>query len=310
MTLAWGLPITSGIADAGMRVVIKTSGIPIFALNGMGFLCALPIYAVWLFFTGIPDIKTPFWYAIAGHVPLMIIAFTLMVMAHRASPLALTAPYLALTAAYTLITSPLMGTGEPNSFGAIGILVLTLGIYVINTREKQKSLLDPFRQLGKERGPQLMFIVGLIFAVTANFDLIAFQNANAPFYLLVDHGLVGLSCISIALFLSVAKIHGGAYVFGAKHIGVAMLFGLALGMSVVPHMLAFEWIPNVPYVIAGKRAGVILFSVAMGIILALMTRFGDKHKAEREHLRYRIPGALIMTVGMVIIILYGLDRTP
>lgn len=83
------------------------------------------------------------------------------------------------------------------------------------------------------------------------------------------------------------------------------LFGFALAISVIPQMLALEWIANVPYVIAGKRAGIIFFTVISGFVIASMKRFGNRYEEEKSHLRYRIPGTAVITTGMTIIILYG-----
>ncbi len=302
--LVWSLPVVSGLADGLYRGAIKLSQVHRFLLLAGSYLFALPFYLPLLAAEGIPEVKPAFWLVLAAHVPLLVVAQILTVEAHRISPLALTAPYLALTTVWLLVTSPLMRSGTPTVWGAGGVIAVTLGLYFLNVRDGQRNLLDPFRQLQQERGSVLMFIVSIIFAITANLDYLAFQNANASFYLVVDHGIVGAVCGLLAL---------GYWTFGrvsTKELRPYRwwslpLCGLVIAVSVVPHMLAFWWIPNVPYVIAGKRAGVVFFSVAIGIAISLMPRFGDRYIEERTNLNWRLPGVALVLAGMLAIIFWG-----
>ena len=75
-------------------------------------------------------------------------------------------------------------------------------------------------------------------------------------------------------------------------------------MEVILHLIAFRWIPVVPYVISGKRAGAILLTVGLGFILGIILKHKD-YQDERQNLKYRIPGTALMVIGMVIIICWG-----
>ncbi len=306
--LVWSLPILSGLADALSRGVIKLTKVHKFILVAGGYFFALPFYFIWLLFEGIPDVHPVFWWVIAGHVPLLTLANIFTVEAHRSSPLLLTAPYLSLTPAFLLVTAPLMGVGLPTVWGVLGVLVITAGLYLLNTKDSRAGFLDPLKQLRAERGSRLMLVVGVIFAITANFDYLAFVNANAPFYLLVDHGLAGITSIVIAItYLGVGRMTKQELVPQGSWWPL-VFYGVMIAASVVPHMLAFVWIPVVPYVIAGKRAGMILFTVGIGLVIAVIKQFGGRYTSEREHLQWRIPGTLMMVAGMVIIIFWG--RNP
>jgi len=305
--LIWLLPIFSGLLDAGSRGVIKLAKAPEYPLLAIGFLIGLPFWGTWLLYTGIPAIQPSFWFAVALHVPLMLIAFTLMVRAHRASPLILTAPYLALTPAFLLITSPLMGGGSPTTWGIVGVLIITAGVYVLNIKDGEAKLLEPFKQLSKERGSRLMLIVAALFAITANLDLVALQGANIPFYLLIDNAFIGLSYVFLMVFTKALSNNDGKSdekLLSGKNVIAFGLFGGMFAFSLVFAFLALSFVPIVPYVIAGKRAGVILFSVIFGFVIAKTKKFGN-HDEEIQHLKYRIPGVLAMALGMVIIIFLG-----
>lgn len=303
--LAWVLPLASGFADAGVRGIIKLTKTHRLILTGFGYLWALPYYLIWLYVAGIPEIKPGFWWVIIAIAPLWAFAVILMTEAHRASPLLLTAPYLSLTSAFLLVTSPIMGAGTPTLLGGLGVLVLTVGIYVLNLKAGQASFLDPFKELKRERGAWLMLWVSVIASITSNLDYLGVTRANVPFYAFAAQGLMGLLSLTAALVylrLGWAKEEELSPQGSWKPLS---LYGAMTAASVIPQYLAFYWIPNVPYVIAGKRAGTILFSAALGIILAGMSRFRGKHERERENLHWRIPGTLLMIAGMTIIILWG-----
>ncbi len=317
--LVWSLPLVSGFADAASRFVIKLTTVRKFALVAAGYLFALPFYVPLLAAEGIPVVQPLFWLVLAVHVPLLIIAQVLTVEAHRASPLIVTAPYLALTSVFLLVTSPVMGGGTPNRWGALGVVVLTVGLYFLNTREgarelKEKGairddrefdLLAPFRRLAVERGSQLMVGVAAIFAITANLDYLALTSANASFYLLVDHGIAGAICAVLAVIYWRKGLVPANETAPRDGWWWLPLYGLVIAASVVPHMLAFWWVPVVPYVIAGKRAGAIGFSVGMGIVVASIPSLGTRYVEERQNLGWRLIGVAFVILGMLIIIFWG-----
>lgn len=298
------MPLLSGIADASARGVIKLTKVHRLTLIAAGYLFALPFYLVLFVLEGAPQIHPIFWLAISFHIPLLLFANILTVEAHRSSPLILTAPYLSLTPAFLLITAPLMGGGNPTWLGVAGVLIITFGLYILNSQNEQDGWIQPFRNLARERGSRLMLAVALIFAFTANLDLIALKSSSAAFYLLVDHGFVGvLSLILILIYLW----SGRASSEEASPKGswpALMLYGVAAAASAIPQMLALRWIPVVPYVIASKRAGTIFFTVLLGFIFAfILKRPGFQN--EKENLWHRVFGVLLMVIGMVVIILYG-----
>lgn len=301
--LIWSLPILAGMLDAAQRGVIKLTKVHKFTLLAGGFISAIPYYCLWLFIDGIPEVKLMFWIAVAAHIPLFVIANILTVEAHRSSPLILTIPYLSFTPVVLLVTSPLMGGGNPTMLGGLGIGLVAFGMYILNSRSDQTNFLSPFKAFLRERGCWMMMIVAIIFGITSNLDYIGFKNSSAPFWCLVDHGLSGLAMIGLAvIYASLGKIERssispkGAY-------AALMLYGLVISGSVIFHMLSFKWIPVVPYVISGKRAGSIIFTVLLGLFFCFFGKSDFSH--EREELKYRIPGMLIMVFGMLIIIVWG-----
>src|SRR3989338_6645422 len=153
----FALPIISGVFEAANRNIMKLSKAHTLVLLSLGYLFTVPFYVVWLWVEGIPKIGPNFWWAVFFYVPLWSIAMILTIEAHRRSPFILTAPYLALTPAFLLVSSPLMGGGYPTRLGVLGVLFVTFGVYFLNVKEGQNGILDPFIQIGKEKGSLFIF---------------------------------------------------------------------------------------------------------------------------------------------------------
>lgn len=301
------LPVLSGVFDGLLRVIVTFRGRYTHQLLWVagGYLFALPYYAVWLLMEGVPDVRPDFWLFAGLEVPLLTAARICEVRGYQRAPLTLAAPLSSVTSALLLITSPLMGGGRPTWWGGMGVMVLTVGLYWSNTREQHARWMDPFLELFHQRGLLLILAAVSIFAVTANLDYRAWQSSNTPFFLLIVHGSCGiLSTLLIPCLIPIGWVkREEADPRGA--IPILALYGLVLMLSVVCQVVSFAWIPVVPYVVAGKRAGAILFAAGAGIAVSLLPQYKERHKAERENLRYRIPGMLVMIGGMLIVIFFG-----
>lgn len=311
---AWFLPVISGIADTASRSAIKLTNIHRLTLVAGGFFFALPYYLIWLLITGLPQINPKFWVVMAIEVPLLTIANIMIVEAHRRSPLMVTIPLQAFLPILLLVTTPLMGlllypspltVGWPSILGAVGVLIATIGLYFLNYQKNQKGLLAPFKQLTAD--PGLRFICGvlLFFSITANLDLLGFSYSNAPFFLLVVHGLTGLTALlTLFIYVWLGKMTENK-TFSPRVIKTLALYGFFIALSVIPHILAFKWIVFVPYVITGKRIGMVISAVIVALFLAAWKKFKGKYADERENLSYRLAGIVLMLAGMITVILFG-----
>lgn len=313
----WLLPIFSGLADAAARGVIKKSNLHSYALNAGGYLFTLPWYAAWLFISVMPQIPNAFWITIVLVIPLSVIGVILTVKAHQRSALTLTAPFLSITPAVQYILAPVAITlgvyflpaltwKWPSIWGALGIPMLVAGIWVLGLQEKHHGFFGPFRLLKSDSGARLIFIVGLLWGVTAYLDFIGLQQANKPFYLLMNHGLISVSCIA----LTWREIKKGAIVakelFTIVSYKTYALYGSTVAVSMILQLLAYDKIPLVPYVISGKRVGLIISAMVIGVLFAKLAKNrGDEYTGERQNLKYRFSGATLMIAGMLIVVFLG-----
>jgi len=299
----WLLPLLSGAADALCRVFIKTSKIHRLTLIAGGYLFALPFYVAWLMWEGIPETNLAFWKTIVIHVPLLTFANVLFVEAHRRSSLIVVSAYMSFVPAFSLLYSPWVG-GRPTLWGYIGVGVIVCGVYVLNVRTEHVGWAAPFKAAWKDVGARFIIAATFILGATSNLDYLALINSNGPFFLLVDHGLIMVVTMAVAgMYMVFGKVPRQEF-FHRGIVRPLAGYGLVLAASVILHLLAFRWIPIVSYVIAGKRCGAIFSAVAFGVFLGFVAKRQDFQK-EREELRYRIPGILLMIAGMIVIILWG-----
>jgi hypothetical protein len=213
-------------------------------------------------------------------------------------------PYTALTPAFLLITAPLMGGGTPTLLGALGVLTIAVGLYVLNTSPAHVGFLDPFRAFSKERGSRLMFLSALTSAFAANLDLIALQNANAPFYLAIDSAGTALA-MTVMVMVYAMTGRGERNLLTPKYHWRALAgYGAMSAATGFFHLVALIVIPYVPYVIAGKRTGAIFFTVGLGFVMAYVVKHRDFER-ERENVRFRLQGTFAIIVGMLMVILWG-----
>lgn len=308
----WLLPIASGVADGIAWTVPKFTRLPAFALMGAGFLCAVPFEIAWLLYDSIPTAVTEeFWPAIWKNLILLVIAFVMAARGVQISPLILVQPIRALTPAFVLLSAPFlyyvfhMNVGDmPSTLGIGGVLLMAGAIYLLNL-SRGAGLFEPIRAILRERGVLMMFGVALLFSVTSLYDFVAMKASSGPFYLVVIHGLVGLSCLIIALFHSVLQPSVYRGIWSAKNVLLCMIFGFFFALAVIAHMLAFEWILTVSYVVGFKSS---LSAFVGGIAGLFLLSIGVKAPGlskEAKNLGYRLPALVLLVTGLLVVVIKG-----
>ncbi len=245
---------------------------------------ALPFLILLLYF-GIPSLGNQFWIALFIAGTLQVIATILYLKALKYSDLSITAPMATFTPLFLLITSPLIVNEFPNFLGLIGILLIVIGSYVLNIKEKFKGYLAPFKALLKEKGPKLMLVVAFIWSITANIDKIGIQNSSPMFWPLATNIFRTLLMSLVVLSISQKNV---------KQIPTNLKTLVPVGFFVALTWIFYAIAINlalVAYVISIKRTSAIL-SVLFGYLIF-------KEKGIKE----RLIGAVIMVLGVILIAL-------
>jgi drug/metabolite transporter (DMT)-like permease len=249
------------------------------------FFHALPLLLVALWVDGFPRIQPSFWPALAISLGVNLLAVTLYVRAIKLSPLSLTFPFLALTPLFLVLTG-YVALGElPDTLGAVGILLIVAGAYVLNLDKLREGLLGPVRSVVRERGSLLMIVVAALWGISAAADKVALLSSSPFFFLVVFHLLFSV------LYLPVLRVKArGCGRQALREIPALLVFG-SLGAIMILFQMAAVRIALVSYVIAIKRAGMI-FSILLGYFF-----FGERH------LKVRMAGAALMVAGVCCIVL-------
>ena len=326
--LLWLWPLSAGASDAASRIAIKKTDIHGFILNGISLLMSIPIYVIWLSIAGIPEVKPQFWSAVLWHVPMYVIILFFIVEAHRAGTMLKTMPLASLTPAFLLITGPLMGGGNPTFLGALGILVIVFGLYGLNVERGQKNYLMPFKLIFSEKASQFMFGATLIAALSSNLDKVAILSSSPVFYVLIDDVLVALILLSIVFIrltiwgrltyrnsqseiVTINHRDVKNQIFSLSSLNAFILYGLFNVLTSVFHNVGLKALPHVPYFMAGKRAGAVIFAVIFGLLmwhLEIIFKVDSgkrKFSKEADNLGWKLAGTCLVVVGMMIVILYG-----
>jgi drug/metabolite transporter (DMT)-like permease len=233
---------------------------------------------------GIPAIGSWFYLAVIITTVINIIATILYYKAFSITDLSLAVPMLAFTPIFLVFTSFFILRESTSFFGLLGILLVVIGSYILNS-SREKGFLAPFKQFFRNKGVVLMLIVAVMFSISVNFDKLAVTNSDPIFGIGVVSILLGL----FFLFFSISKKCEIKSSF-RKNFSLLALMGTMLVGAAIFVNLAYT-MQNVSYVIAIKRLSIV-FSVVYG---GLMFR-------EKDMLR-RVLGAAIMLLGVVFIII-------
>jgi drug/metabolite transporter (DMT)-like permease len=244
---------------------------------------ALPFLLPILIFTGIPELGSGFWWALLAGGTLNVVTAVLYMKAIKMSDLSLAVPMIAFTPLFLLLTSPLLLGEFPGPAGAVGVLLIVSGSYLMKARELAHGILAPFRALLVERGPRLMMIVALIWSVTANIDKIGLENSSPLFWAVAINLFIAAAMCPLALWRLRRRDR-----FLPLHLKGLFAIGAAGGLTTVCQMTAIS-MALVPLVIAIKRTSTVM-TVLWG------------HFLFREAgLKERFSGVVLMSLGVLLI---------
>lgn len=238
-----------------------------------------------LSFIEIPSLGSQFWQALFIGGSLNVITTILYMKAIKYSDLSITVPMVTFTPLFLLITSPLIVGEFPNFFGLIGVLLIVLGSYLLNIKQRHGGFFAPFGALLKEKGPKLMLLVAFIWSITSNFDKIGVQNSSPIYWVIAINIFITLVMLPIMLYKSQRNVKQISASYKAL-----IPIGLASALTLIFQMTAIN-LTLVTYVISIKRTSAIM-SVLFGYLIF-------KEKGIKE----RLIGAVIMVVGVCFITL-------
>lgn len=273
-----------GLATADALTKRFFSDLPPYRMGVVRILSTAPWMILALLFlpSAVPD--RTFWLAIAAALPLELAAFFLYMRALKLSPLSLSLPFLAFTPVFMILTGRLILGESIRLGGALGILLIVFGAYVLNLSKMKSGLLEPIRAVIREPGSWIMLLVSFIYSLTAPIGKVAILHSN-PWFFAAVYNLV-LSVVIVSLWPVAAGGAGARGIFSKT--GPMLLIGLTAAVENLAHMMAIAQV-EAAYMIAVKRLS-LLFGVLYGAWW-----FGE------QNIRERLAGAAIMILGVFLI---------
>ncbi len=278
------LAIVTAIAFAAVGSYAKalSKSAHIYTVTWGLIVLPLPWAAILLAHQGLPSVGESFFLAALASVVLNMVAVTLQVTAMSIAPLSTTVPFLALTPLFMLATSVIVLRETPDAKGLAGVLLVAVGAYTIHLERMRDGILEPLRAIVTERGSRLMLLVALLWSWSAVLDKVAVLNSSPAFYTSFFCAAFGVLYAPF-LILGIRKTP-------LTPAAIPRLFLLgAFGAAMILSQFTAIELTIASYVIAIKRAGIVL-SVILGYFF-----FKEKH------LRARLAGALLMTLGVILI---------
>lgn len=245
---------------------------------------ALPFLIPVVLYQGIPRLDEQFWFALAWSASLNFVAIILYAKAIKVSDLSLTVPLIAFSPLFLLLTAPIIVGEFPSLSGVVGVLLVVVGSYLLNLRERQKGYLAPYRALLHEQGPRLMLGVAFIWSIAAAIDKVGLQHSAPIFW-----GTAVNSVILIPMTIMMLR-RAGSMAHIQRNFLQLVAIGLLAALVSMCQMTAAA-LTLVAYVIAVKRTSTVM-SVLFGHVLL-----------REEGVRERLAGAVVMVCGILCITL-------
>jgi drug/metabolite transporter (DMT)-like permease len=240
---------------------------------------ALPFLLPILLFIEIPMLDHIFWVSIISLVLLDLLTTILYMKAIQIAPLSLTIPYQGLTPIFLLIF-PTIFLGETLSLlGIIGVIVISIGAYTLQIDRVKYGFFEPWLAIFKNRGSLYMFVVAVLYAVTATLGKLAIQHSSPLFMTIVYFSLLTIGFTPLVILSCKGNLK---QLF--SHPSGYFRIGISMAIMAITHFTAISMI-QVAYMISIKRLS-LLFAILYGWWWF-----------KEENIKERILGGIIILVG-------------
>ena len=219
-------------------------------------------------------------------MPLETLAYWLFLTAIQIAPMSLTFPFLSFTPVFTILTARLF-LGETVSLqGAGGIVMVSVGAYILQANLIRESIFAPIRAVFTNPGSRAMLAVAFLYSITSTLGKKGVLLMGPRHFAMV---YVGLFAVVVTIFQVARMMSGRSKIhIKGKYGLLAVASGLAMAVMMITHCMAIEIAP-VPYMMSVKRTSMI-FAILYGWIFF-----------KEELIGYRLIGALVMMTGVFLI---------
>ena len=214
--------------------------------------------------------------------PLEVLGYYFFLSSIRMGHLSLTVPLLAFTPVFTLLTAWIILGEQINPSGYLGIALVTVGAYLLNSNLISLHLLAPIKAIILTPGARRMLLVAVIWSVTTTLGKKGVLLYGAiPFGFVILLGVTGMFAVASLFRWRVRRVRMQV---GKTTAGFLLLAGIFMAGAQVTHFVSLGMAPAA-YMISVKR-----LSMVFGVMLGWLV-------FREEHIRYRLFGASVMVVG-------------
>lgn len=200
------------------------------------------------------------------------------------SPLSASLPFLSFTPVFIIFTGFLILGERVSLTGAMGILLIVFGAYLIHLPRINRGLLAPFKGIWEERGGLFLLITAFIYGITSVLGKRGLLLSDPLFFAAFYFSLLSLVTPLILKFLYRVEV----FSYIRRNLRGVFLVGGTQALMCFCHMIALSLVETA-YMIALKRTS-ILFAVFLGWYF-----FREKY------IGLRLSAALLMFFGILII---------
>jgi drug/metabolite transporter (DMT)-like permease len=259
------------------------------------FAFSLPLFLLYLAFSGVPDPGPRFWWVLGVNAVLNLGSAALFFAALRAGDLGITFPLLALTPLFVIpVEWALLGV-LPGAWGVVGIVLMVTGIYLLNFGERGAGFLAPLAALLRSPGARMALGVALVWSVTGTLDRVAVLESSPAFY---GSWLAGSLTLLFPPLILLERWRNGRRGVASPTLPPGRLarllpvHGLLFAAMYVLQMEALR-LALASYVLSVKRTGAIL-----AVILGWAA-------FQEAALHRRLLGTLITVSGAAVLVIWG-----
>ncbi|MCK5591844.1 MAG: DMT family transporter, partial [Candidatus Pacebacteria bacterium] len=134
------------------------------------------------YFGSLPELKSQFWIALVLDVPLLILANHFYIKALKLSEMSFCLPLLSFTPIGIVPIAAIFLGEKPTVLSLLGICLIIIGSFVLGIKKLKDGLLEPIKNILKDKGAVYMLTTAFIWSITSVIDKFGIKGSIAsPF---------------------------------------------------------------------------------------------------------------------------------
>jgi uncharacterized membrane protein len=252
------------------------------------YLFSIPIMGVVVHVYGVPEFSGWCVTSIILGGGVDALACLLYVKALKVGDLSRSIPMLSFIPVFQLISAPLVLSEYPSALGGVGVLIVVGGAYLINVSNLSGGIWGPFRALFRDRSCQLMFVVALLWSISAVYHKIGVRHYPTYFWVFM------ISIFNTAVLYPFVHYFSGSPWKKSITEAPRLIIPSVYHLSTLMALYAAFALAQVAYVSSIRRLSILISILLGGYVL------------KEKNLRSKLVGGVVMVLGAITITLANL----